>query len=47
MNIILIALLILLIAVAFYFSPTIGHYPMSGLSIVLVVVVLLVAFGRI
>ncbi len=47
MNLALIIVLALLLAVAFYFSPTIGNWPMSGISIVLVVIVILVVTGRI
>ncbi len=47
MNLLLIILLVLILAGAFHYSPTIGPYPMGGAGIVLVVVLILVISGRI
>lgn len=47
MNTVLLVLLLVLIFGAFHYSPVIGPYPAGGLGIVLVVVLLLVLFGRI
>lgn len=46
-NLLLVIILVLILAGTFHYSPTIGPYPMGGAGIVLVVVLILVIFGRI
>lgn len=47
MNILLIVILILLLGGAFHYSPAFGPWPAGGLGIVLLVILILVIFGRI